>query len=113
MPAGPMRITWWELVHERAETWTLTDYRLAARLLSQLAARRRAGAQVNRALPAAARDAHDGGSALRFYASRPVFGGMLPVLQSGQVWQHPILQDAPGRARAQAAEWTGAFRRLL
>ena len=33
---------WWEFVHERADTWTLADYRLAARLLGQLAARRRA-----------------------------------------------------------------------
>ena len=46
------------------------------------------------ALPAVARNAHDGGSALRFYASRRVFGGMLPVLQAGQVWQHPVLQEA-------------------
>src|SRR5580704_2722149 len=85
---------WWEFVRERADPWTLADYRLAARLLGQLAARRRAGAQVNEALPAVARNAHDGGSALRFYASRRVFGGMLPVLQSGQVWQHPVLQEA-------------------
>ena len=85
---------WWEFVHQRADPWTLADYRLAARLLGQLAAKRRAGAQVNEALPAVARDAHDGGSALRFYASRRVFGGMLPVLQSGQVWQHPVLQEA-------------------
>lgn len=85
---------WWDFVHERADTWTLADYRLAARLLGQLAARRQAGAQVNEALPAVARNAHDGGSALRFYASRRVFGGMLPVLQSGQVWQHPVLQEA-------------------
>jgi hypothetical protein len=85
---------WWEFVHERAGTWTLADYRLAARLLGQLAARRQAGAQVNEALPAVARNAHDGGSALRFYASRRVFGGMLPVLQSGQVWQHPVLTEA-------------------
>lgn len=85
---------WWEFVHERTGTWTLADYRLAARLLGQLAARRRAGAQVNEALPAVARNAHDGQSALRFYARRRVFGGILPVLQSGQVWQHPVLQAA-------------------
>jgi hypothetical protein len=85
---------WWEFVPERAETWTLADYRLAARLLGQLAARRRAGAQVNEALPAVARTVHNGGSALRFYASRRVFGGMLPVLHSGQVWQHPVLREA-------------------
>jgi hypothetical protein len=85
---------WWEFIHERADTWTLADYRLAARLLGQLAARRRAGAQVNQALPAIARTAHDSGSALRFYTSRRVFGGMLPVLQSGQAWQHPALQEA-------------------
>ena len=85
---------WWEFVHERAEPWTLADYRLAARLLGRLAARRRAGARVNEALPAVARNAHDGGSALRFYATRRVFGGILPVVQSGQVWQHPVLQEA-------------------
>jgi hypothetical protein len=85
---------WWEFVHERAGTWTLADYRFAARLLGQLAARRRAGAQINDALPAVGHNAHNGGSALRFYASRRVFGGMLPVLQSGQVWQHPVLQEA-------------------
>jgi hypothetical protein len=85
---------WWEFVRERAAPWTLADYRLAARLLGRLAARRRAGAQVNEALPAVARNAHDGGSALRFYASRRVFAGMLPVLQSGQVWQHPVLREA-------------------
>jgi hypothetical protein len=85
---------WWEFVHERAETWTLADYRLAARLLGQLAARRRAGAPVNEALPAVARTAHAGGSALRFYTSRRVLAGMLPVLQSGQVWQHPVLREA-------------------
>lgn len=82
---------WWEFIHERAGTWTLADYRLAARLLGQLAARRRAGAQVNEALPAIARNS---GSALRFYTSRRVFGGMLPILQSGQVWQHPVLAEA-------------------
>jgi hypothetical protein len=85
---------WWEFVRERAETWTLADYRLAARLLGQLAARRRAGAQVNEALPAVARNARGGESGLRFYASRRVFGGMLPLLQSGRVWQHPVLQEA-------------------
>jgi hypothetical protein len=85
---------WWEFVRERAQTWTLADYRLCARLLGRLAARRRAGAQVNRALPAVARTAHDGGSALRFYASRRVLAGLLPVLESGQVWQHPVLREA-------------------
>ena len=85
---------WWEFVHERAEAWTLADYRLAVRLLGQFAARRRPGARVNEALPAVPRTARDGGSALRFYASRRVFGGMLPVLQSGQAWKHPVLQEA-------------------
>jgi hypothetical protein len=85
---------WWEFVYERAAPWTLADYGLAARLLGQLAARRRAGAQVNEALPAVARTAHDGGSALRFYTSRRVFGAMLPILASGQVWQHPVLKEA-------------------
>jgi len=85
---------WWEFVVERSQPWTLADYRLAARLLGRLAARRRAGAPVNQALPDVARTAHDGGSALRFYTSRRVFGGMLPVLRAGQVWHHPVLREA-------------------
>lgn len=85
---------WWEFVPERAAAWTLADYRLAARLLGRLAARRRAGARVNEALPAVARDAHQGGSALRFYASRRVIAGLLPVVRSGQAWQHPVLREA-------------------
>ena len=56
---------WWEFIDQRAEPWNLADYRLAARLLGQLAARRRAAAEVNAALPELARQAQD--SALRFY----------------------------------------------
>lgn len=85
---------WWEFVHERSSAWTLADYRLAARLLGQLAARRRAGAPVNESLPAVARTASDEGSALRFYTTRRVLAWLLPALRSGQVWQHPVLREA-------------------
>lgn len=85
---------WWEFVGERAGAWTPADYRLAARLLGQLAARRRAGAPVNDYLPAAARRAPDGGSALRFYTTRRVLEGTLPVLRSAGAWEHPALREA-------------------
>jgi hypothetical protein len=76
---------WWEFVHERTGTWTLADYRLAATLLGRLAARRRAGAQVNCALPAVARSAHNGESALRFYTSRRVFGACCQSCNLGRL----------------------------
>jgi hypothetical protein len=85
---------WWEFIDERPEPWQLADYRLAARLLGQLAARRRAGAEVNNALPDIARTAHDGGSALRFYTGGRVLAGVLPALRAGQVWDHPVLRGA-------------------
>jgi Phosphotransferase enzyme family len=87
---------WWEFIDQRPQPWELADYRLAARLLGQLAARRRAGARVNEALPSIARTRS--GSALRFYTGRRVLGGVLPVLQAGQIWQHPVLRAAAGRA---------------
>jgi hypothetical protein len=83
---------WWEFIDQRAEPWDLADYRLAARLLGQLAARRRAGAEVNAALPELARQAQD--SALRFYAQARVFTGVLPMLEPDGVWRHPVLQEA-------------------
>jgi hypothetical protein len=78
---------WWEFITERP-----------ARLLGQLAARRRAGAEVNKALPEITRTAHSGGSALRYYTSRRVLQGILPALQAGQVWSHPVMQAALRRA---------------
>ena len=82
---------WWEYVEQRPGDWTLADYRLAARLLGQLAARRRDGAAVNDALPAIAREE---GSALRFYTELRVLSGMLPVLRDGRVWAHPVVREA-------------------
>jgi hypothetical protein len=87
---------WWEFIDQRPSRWELADYRLAARLLGQLAARRRAGAEVNEALPEIARK--NDGSALRFYTRRRVLGGVLPALQAGQMWQHPVLRAALDRA---------------
>lgn len=82
---------WWEYIEQRPGDWTLADYRLAARLLGQLAARRRDGAAVNDALPAIARVP---GSALRFYTGLRVLSGVLPALQAGRVWEHPVLREA-------------------
>src|SRR5580700_6055149 len=86
---------WWEFIRERPGSWELADYRLAARLLGQLAARRRAGAEVNQALPEIARKTDS--SALRFYASGRVLGGFVPGLRAGQFWQHPVLRAARER----------------
>ena len=82
---------WSEYIEQRPGDWTLADYRLAARLLGQLAARRRDGAAVNDALPAIARQP---GSALRFYTGLRVLSGILPALQAGRVWDHPVLREA-------------------
>ena len=88
---------WWEFIAERSGPWQLADYRLAARLLGQLAARRREGAEINKALPDIARTAHSRGSALRHYTSRRIQQGCLPVLQAGQVWSHPVMRAALDR----------------
>jgi hypothetical protein len=83
---------WWEFIDQRTEPWDLADYRRAARLLGQLAARRRAGADVNAALPELARRPQD--SALRFYTQARVRTGVLPMLQADGVWRHPVLKEA-------------------
>jgi hypothetical protein len=88
---------WWEFITERSGPWQLADYRRAALLLGQLAARRRAGAEINRALPDIARTAHSQGSALRGYTSRRVQQGILPALHAEQVWSHPVMQTALDR----------------
>jgi Phosphotransferase enzyme family len=88
---------WWEFITERAGPWQLADYSRAARLLGQLAARRREGAEINEALPDICRTAHSGGSALRYYTSRRVEQGILPALRAGQVWSHPVMRGALDR----------------
>jgi hypothetical protein len=88
---------WWEFITERSGPWHLADYRRAARLLGQLAALRREGAEINKALPDIARTAHSGGSALRYYTKRRVQQGLLPALQTEQVWSHPVMQAALDR----------------
>jgi hypothetical protein len=82
---------WWEYIEQRPGDWTIADYRLAARLLGQLAARRRDGAAANDALPPIARAP---GSALRFYTGLRVLSGVLPALQAGRIWEHPALREA-------------------
>ena len=88
---------WWEYITERSGSWQLADYRRAARLLGQLAARRREGAEINKALPDVTRTARSGGSALRYYTSRRVQQGLLPALQAGKLWSHRLMQAALDR----------------
>ena len=90
-------VLWWEFITERSGSWQLPDYRLAARLLGQLAARRREGAEINKALPDITRTAHSSGSALRYYTRRRVQEGFLPALQADQVWSHPVMRAALDR----------------
>ena len=89
---------WWEFVAERPGPWWPADYQQAAYLLGQLAARRRDGAAINRELPPVMRDPHPGGSSLRYYTERRVLRGMLPALQDGRIWSHPVV--AAGLRRA-------------
>jgi Phosphotransferase enzyme family len=88
---------WWEFITERPGPWQLVDYQRAAQLLGQLAARRRAGAAINDALPDISRTAHSGGSALRYYTRRRVEQGILPALRAGHVWSHPVMRAALDR----------------
>jgi phosphotransferase family enzyme len=81
---------WWEYIEQRPGGWTLADYRLAARQLGRLAARRHAGAAANGALPPVARRE----SALRFYTGMRVTRGVLPALRDGQLWRDPVLREA-------------------
>jgi Phosphotransferase enzyme family len=89
---------WWEFVPERSGPWQLADYRRAAYLLGRLAARRRAGAEVNELLPEVCRVPHAGGSSLRYFTERRVLQGALPHLQGEAVWRHPVVAAAMARA---------------
>jgi hypothetical protein len=84
---------WSEYVDQRPGPWTLADYRRAARLLGQLAARRRAGAAANQRLPAVARRQRPG-EALRYFVRRRVLEGCLPALRAASTWRHPVLAAA-------------------
>ncbi len=88
---------WWEFVTERAEPWRLADYRRAARLLGRLAARRRAGAEINLLLPERARTSRPL-EALRYYTEGRVLRGAVPMLAAGQIWCHPVVAAALRRA---------------
>lgn len=93
-PDGDHLGLWWEFVPERPAPWDLADYGRAAFLLGRLAARRRDGADANRLLPPVCRQAHPPGSALRFFTERRVLRGILPALQAGQIWEHPLADAA-------------------
>ena len=82
---------------ERAEPWRLADYRRAARLLGRLAARRRAGAQINLLLPERSRTSRPL-EALRYYTESRVLRGAFPMLAAGQIWCHPLVAAALRRA---------------
>ena len=87
-------VLWWEFIAERLAPWDLADYRHAAFLLGRLAARRRDGADVNRLLPPACRQAHPSGSSLRFFTERRILRGVLPALRAGRIWDHPLASAA-------------------
>ena len=88
---------WWEWIDEETTPWNRQDYVAAARSLGRLAARRREGADVNKALPAAAR-AVDRGFALRIYTELAILDGAIHSVRSPQTWEHPLMVDALQRS---------------
>jgi hypothetical protein len=88
---------WWEYITERAGPWCLADYRRAARMLGRLAARRRAGAEINLLMPERARSSPPL-EALRYYTESRVLLGAVPMLAAGQIWRHPVAAAALRRA---------------
>jgi tRNA A-37 threonylcarbamoyl transferase component Bud32 len=89
---------WCEFIHERPGRWELADYRLAARLLGQLAARRRDGSGYDVPVTEVALRAQARGSALHYYAQNRVVLGAIPHLRNGQVWAHPLTSAALSEA---------------
>ncbi len=89
---------WWEFVAQRGGPWRLADYQRAARCLGRLAARRRKGADVNSTLPEISRQSPPGMALRRFVEGR-VMMGLVPLLQDGEVWSHPVIGQALCQAR--------------
>ncbi|WP_344057547.1 phosphotransferase [Terrabacter lapilli] len=83
---------WWEFVHERPGRWSLDELARAARLLGRLAARRRAGAEVNERLPDICR--LPAGAALRYLVEGRVLHGAGADLADDELWAQPVLVEA-------------------
>jgi hypothetical protein len=100
---------WWEYVNQRPGPWALADYHRAARLLGRLAARRRAGAAVNRRLPEIARRQRPG-EVLRYFVTRRVEEGCLPADLAALGARLPALLDRLDRCRSATPTATRARR---
>ncbi|MBW8730930.1 MAG: hypothetical protein JF622_08080 [Terrabacter sp.] len=83
---------WWEFVEERRGAWTTDELARAARLLGQLAARRRSGAMVNDRLPETCR--LPDGAALRYLVEGRVLIGAGADLADDDLWSRPALAEA-------------------
>lgn len=83
---------WWEFVDERPGPWSLDELARAARLLGRLAARRRAGAEVNARLPEICR--LPAGAALRYLVEGRVLHGAGADLADDELWAQPLLVEA-------------------
>ena len=83
---------WWEFVEERRGAWATDELAHAARLLGQLAARRRSGAIVNDRLPETCR--LPDGAALRYLVEGRVLIGAGADLADDDLWSRPALAEA-------------------
>ncbi|MEW1954919.1 phosphotransferase [Terrabacter sp. NPDC080008] len=83
---------WWEFVKERPGPWTHDELRRAARLLGRLAARRRAGAEVNERLPETCRI--PAGASLRYLVEGRVLHDGRADLADDRLWAHPLVAEA-------------------
>lgn len=86
-------VLWWQYVEIRSSPWSLTDFARAARLLGQLAARRREGMSINATMPTFLGESGRG-VALRYYTRGRVFTFDVPAVQNDQLWRHSALAEA-------------------
>lgn len=82
-------VLWSEWIEQRADPWTLEDFRRAAVGLGRLAARRREGSPTNDALPEVCRLPR--GDALRYFTEKRVVRGAVPQLHDADLWVHPLM----------------------
>jgi hypothetical protein len=88
-------LLWWERIHDRTTAWSLDEYARAAFLLGRFAARRRAGAAVNEALPPICHRPPNW--ALRYLVESRVLMGAVPELRGSALWEHPAVAAAVDR----------------
>jgi hypothetical protein len=90
-------LLWWERIHERTTGWSLEEYARAAFLLGRLAARRRAGAAVNEALPQVCHQPPN--RALRYLVESRVLMAAVPEIRGSVLWEHPVVAAALERLK--------------